>query len=200
MEIGHPAGFPANFWGFISILIISERRFPKFVTNPLTMVKRIFFFLLLLFVVIQFVRPAKNNSGDRSKDISLLYKMPDSVKEILQRSCADCHSNQTTYPWYDEIQPVAWWVGNHIRDGKRHFNLNNFTALRPAVQKRKMEECIDQIRDDEMPLGSYTLVHTNAKLSDTDKDALTTWFQGVVDSLKAHYPADSLVLKGRKVH
>lgn len=162
------------------------------------MLKRIFLFLLLVFVVIQFFRVAKNRSGDVSKDIRHKYAVPDSVDRILARACNDCHSNTTRYPWYAEVQPVSWWLGNHIKDGKRHLNFNSFLSLTAARQKKRMEDCIEQIDNGEMPLESYLWIHKDAGLSAGDKAVLKGWCQGVIDSLKARYPADSLVLPKRK--
>lgn len=162
------------------------------------MIKKIPIGLVAVFVIIQFFHPAKNLSGETNKDISVTYEMPEYVKSVLQRSCNDCHSNKTVYPWYAEIQPVAWWLNSHIEDGKKHFNLNNFMSLKVAVQKKKLEECIEQIENNEMPLGSYTLIHTDAKLSVHDKQMIKTWCQSIIDTIKAKYPADSLVLKRQK--
>jgi hypothetical protein len=162
------------------------------------MLKKIFIFLLIVFVAIQFVRPARNNSGNTGMDIRRTYAVPDSVGRILDRACNDCHSNTTRYPWYAEVQPVAWWLNSHIKDGKRHLNLNNFLASRVAFQKKRMEDCIEQIDKGEMPLNSYLWIHKDAVLSDEDKETLKEWCRGVIDSLKAHYPADSLVLPKRR--
>ena len=159
------------------------------------MIKKILIGLLVIFVVMQAFRPGKNISGDVSKDVSTLYPVPENVQAILDRSCADCHSNKTNYPWYAEVQPFSWWLNNHVTDGKKHFNLNNFGNLRIAMQNHKLEECIEQVKEGEMPLESYTLIHKDAKLSEDDKALLTGWAQGIMDSLKANYPADSLILK-----
>ena len=159
------------------------------------MLKKIVLILAALLVIIQFIRPAKNLSGDVSNDIHKRYSVPMNVDAILQRSCVDCHSNKTTYPWYAEVQPVGWWLNSHIKDGKRHLNFNNFAGYRVALQKKRMEDCIDEINEDGMPLSSYTLIHRNAILSDADKQLLKSWCQGVIDTIKATYPADSLILK-----
>lgn len=164
------------------------------------MIKKIFFGLLIVLVIIQFIRPAKNLSGNASKDISTLYTVPEDVKAILDRSCNDCHSNKTVYPWYAEVQPVGWWLSNHVTDGKRHFNLNNFASLKVAVQNKKMEECMEQIKHDDMPLSSYLLIHKDAELSEADKQRMYAWCQGIIDTIKAKYPADSLILKKEKWH
>jgi Haem-binding domain len=161
-------------------------------------IKKILIALLILLVAIQFVRPEKNKSGDTSKDISTIFPVSENLSSIFLRSCADCHSNQTVYPWYSEIQPVAWWLNDHIEEGKRELNLNAFANYPAAVQKKKLEECMEQIKDDEMPLSSYTFIHTDAVLNEKDKQTINDWCNAMIDTLKAKYPPDSLILKKRK--
>ena len=103
------------------------------------MIKKILLFLLVAFVVMQAFRPAKNNSGEKSKDISLSYPVPDSVTKIFEKACYDCHSNNTRYPLYAEVQPLGWWLNDHVTDGKKHFNLNEFSGYRIAKQYKKLE-------------------------------------------------------------
>jgi hypothetical protein len=164
------------------------------------MIKKIIIGLIIVLIIIQFIRPSKNRSGDTSKDISTLYETPPDVKAILQRACNDCHSNTTIYPGYAEVQPIGWWLNDHVEEGKRHFNLNDFSVLKVAVKKKKLEEFIDQIRKNEMPLSSYTLIHRDAELSEADKQTMYTWCQKIIDTIKAKYPADSLILKKEKWH
>ena len=93
--------------------------------------KIIFQVLILALIVIQFIRPAKNKSDEVSKnDISTIYPVPENVLAILKASCYDCHSNNTFYPWYAEIQPVGWWLDNHIKDGKRALTFSEFITYR----------------------------------------------------------------------
>ncbi len=157
--------------------------------------KKIGIGLLIILIVMQAFRPAKNNSGDTGKDISVSYVVPDDVKTILAKACNDCHSNSTRYPWYSEIQPVSWWLSDHIKDGKRHLNFNEFDGYRIAKQYKKLEECIEQVKEGDMPLSSYTLIHKDAILTDVEKSTLFTWLDIVRDSIKSRYPADSLVIK-----
>jgi hypothetical protein len=159
------------------------------------MIKKILLVLLVSLVVIQFIRPTKNTSGEKSKDITTLYPMPDSVKLVFDKACADCHSNNTKYPWYASVQPLAFWLNDHIADGKRHFNLNEFASYRIGKQNKKLEECIEQIKEGEMPLKSYTVIHKEAVLSEKEKATITNWCQSIVDTIHATYPADSLKLK-----
>jgi hypothetical protein len=157
--------------------------------------KRILLILLVIFIVLQAFRPAKNNSMDVSKDISNNYVVPPDVKVILAKACNDCHSNNTRYPWYAEVQPVSWWLANHIKDGKRHLNFNEFDGYRIAKQYEKLGECIKEVKEGGMPLPSYTIIHKDAILTDKEKEALFNWCDILRDSIKSRYPADSLVMK-----
>ncbi len=163
------------------------------------MIKKILIALLAVFFIIQFFRPEKNNSNDLSNDVSKKYTVPQEVGNILKTACNDCHSNKTEYPWYANIQPVAWWLNDHIVDGKKHLNFSDFTKLPIAVQNHKFEEVVEVIEENEMPLESYTYLglHKEANLSAEEKETLMNWAKSQMAYLKANYPADSLVLKRR---
>ena len=161
-----------------------------------TILKRFFQLLILALIVIQFFRPAKNKSEGISKnDISTLYPVPTDVQDILKTSCNDCHSNNTVYPWYAEVQPVAWWLNEHIEDGKKDLNFSEFASYRPRRQYKKLEEINELVKENEMPLNSYLWIHKDAKLSDQQKLTLANWVEATRDSLEARYPIDSLVRK-----
>ncbi len=158
--------------------------------------KRIFQFLLLAFIVIQFFRPVKNQAkGISNNDISKLYAVPEEVNTILKTSCYDCHSNNTVYPWYAEIQPAAWWLTRHVNEGKDELNFSEFAAYRIGRQYKKLDKLNKEIEEGEMPLDSYLWIHKNAKLSKQQKLTLTTWANSIRDSIKSNYPADSLIKK-----
>ena len=160
------------------------------------MKKKILLLVIAILVLIQFIRPTKNISADAFQaDISKVYNVPGDVSDILKKACNDCHSNNTRYPWYAEIQPVAWWLNDHIEEGKEELNFSEFTTYRPARQYRKLEEIKKQIDEGEMPLSSYTLIHTDAKLTDAEKQTLINWSEGIRNEMKTKYPADSLVMK-----
>jgi hypothetical protein len=160
--------------------------------------KRIGLLLLVLLVISQAFRPDKNKSGDTTNNIDKTYPVPHDVQVILAKACNDCHSNLTRYPWYGEVQPVAWWLGDHVKDGKRHLNFDEFNSYRIGKQYKKLDECIDEVKEGEMPIGSYTLMHKDAVLTDAEKQTLINWCAGIRDSIKAKYPADSLVIKRKK--
>ncbi|MBN8854169.1 MAG: cytochrome C [Sphingobacteriales bacterium 50-39] len=140
------------------------------------MIKKIFLFLVFALVVIQFIRPAENHSDKQSaNDITLHYTVPDTVRAILQRSCYDCHSNNTVYPWYNKIQPVAWWLSSHIKDGKRELNFSEFASYPPAKQAKKLKNTVKEVKGEGMPLDSYLWIHKDAKLEQGQKDTLIQW-------------------------
>ncbi len=155
--------------------------------------------LAAILVIIQFFRPAKNLSNESSQDISTKYMLTDEVSNILKVACNDCHSNQTEYPWYAEIQPIAWWLNSHVTDGKRHLNYSTFTSRPIAVQNHKFEETIEMVKEGEMPLASYTWLglHPEANLTSEQREILVSWAEAQMDTLKAQYPPDSLILKRR---
>jgi hypothetical protein len=162
-------------------------------------ISKILVVLALVLIVIQFIRPAKNQSPTASEnDISVVYPMPEDVRLILAKACNDCHSNNTIYPWYNNIQPIAWWIQNHVKDGKRHLNFNEFAAYRVARQYKKLDECIELIKEDEMPLESYTWIHRNAVLAQNEKSKVIDWCDSLRGIIKSKYPPDSLVMPKRR--
>ena len=158
------------------------------------MLKKIGLVLLLALVVIQFIHPKRNKSEAQQPNyIGNKFTVPDNVEIILAKACNDCHSNNTEYPWYARVQPVHWWLNNHIIDGKKHLNFDEYTHKSLRYQYHKMEETIEMVKENEMPLNSYTWIHKNAKLSDTEKSLLLSWAQSVMDTMRSQYPLDSLV-------
>jgi hypothetical protein len=160
------------------------------------MIKKILLFLLAALVVIQFIHPKPNKSkGDQPNYIGKAFPVADDVKAILSKACNDCHSNNTRYPWYSNIQPVDWWMNKHIVKGKKGMNLDEYTNRRLRYQYHKMEDLVEQVKEGKMPLNSYTWIHKDAILSLEEKNSLINWANSVMDTLKAKYPMDSLMRK-----
>ena len=111
--------------------------------------------------------------------------------EVLKTSCYDCHSNNTVYPWYSTIQPVAMFMGNHVDEGKRELNFSEFGRYSVRRKYHKLEEINEQIKEGEMPLSSYTLIHRNTKLNENQKLLVANWAESLRDSLRKAYPPDS---------
>ena len=163
---------------------------------PKKILKRTFQILLLALIVIQFIRPTKNKAeGISNNDISKIYPVPENVQSILKTSCYDCHSNNTVYPWYAQVQPVAWWLNDHIEDAKKDLNFSEFAGYRIGRQYRKLEEINELVKEGEMPLDSYLWIHKDAKLNGQQKITIANWVTSIRDTIKANYPADSLVRK-----
>ena len=149
--------------------------------------------LLITLVVIQFFRPKKNiHPGDQPNAITKKFLVTADVKTILDKACMDCHSNNTRYPWYYNIQPVAWWLADHVNHGKKELNFDEFTNRRPRFQYRRMQQTIDLVKDGEMPLDSYTWTHKDANLTEDEKTKIYHWAKSVRSALEAQYPIDSL--------
>ena len=148
-------------------------------------IRRVFVILCLLLVAIQFFRPTKNLSpGPMSPDdLRALQPIPEAVKTRLEIGCYDCHSNNTRYPWYAEIQPVAWWLDVHVRDGKRELNFSNFGRYPLKRQVDKLESVIDELNNHTMPLPSYTWTHREASFTDSERGEIVAWAEALRDKL-----------------
>lgn len=133
--------------------------------------------LALLLIVLQFFGPdTLVPEYDRSKDFLTVQEPPQEISEIIQSACYDCHSYQTNYPWYSNIVPVSWWLQDHIDEGRDEFNMSLWTDYPADRADHKLEEAIELIDAEEMPLPSYTWVHSGARLSDQERRELSAWF------------------------
>jgi len=134
--------------------------------------------LLVILVAVQFVQPARNQSVQASSGgIASVINVPENVQAILQNSCNDCHSNNTRYPWYATLQPGAWWMASHIKDGKAELNFDEFGNYSKRRQLSKLKAIQGSIEDKSMPLPSYTFIHRNANLSQKDQKLLKDWLE-----------------------
>ena len=150
----------------------------------MNILKKILLLLLIVFIAIQFIQPTWNtNRVVESTDISNVVSVPENVQSLLQTACYDCHSNHTNYPWYTYVQPVGWILHNHIINGKKELNFNDFGSYSKRRQKSKLKAIADQVSDDEMPLSSYRLMHKKATLNKDEKAAIINWAQNAKDSL-----------------
>jgi hypothetical protein len=150
------------------------------------MLRKILLGLLLVIGIIQFIRPAKNQSSQiTAADFSNHYTVPGEVSTIMKKACNDCHTNNTVYPWYYNIQPVGWWLAKHVKDGKKELNFSEFGTYSKKKQDHKMEEVIETVKGHEMPLDSYTWTHKEAVLTDAERVALTDWATRVREQIAA---------------
>lgn len=136
-------------------------------------------------IVIQFF-PITLNESDTipQSDFMVENQVPATIKNRLQVSCYDCHSNNTDYPWYSKIQPAAWYLEDHIQEGKDELNFNEWAEYSDRRKNSKLRSIISQIEEDKMPLDSYTLIHKDAILSDEDKRVIIDYMTALKDSLE----------------
>lgn len=111
-------------------------------------------------------------------------KMNDDIASIFKASCYDCHSNETKYPWYTAISPLKFWIGHHIEEGREHLNFSEWGTYSLPRAAHKLEECIEMVEEDEMPMESYTFIHRHAILTPKQKESLLNWLTINYDTLR----------------
>ncbi len=148
---------------------------------------KIFLIVLVIgLIVVQFFPVEKNhNPGvEAGAAFEARYNVPPSLQATLRTSCYDCHSNNTTYLWYDNIQPVLWYIQDHVEEGKEELNFDEFDQYSAKKKQHKLEEVAEQVEEGEMPLKSYTLTHWNARLSEDQKKELVDFFEELAKNKK----------------
>ena len=129
-----------------------------------------------LFLVVQFIRPARTNPPvDESQTIQAHTHMPPQVSAILDRSCRDCHSNKTVWPWYTNVAPISWFIVNHVNGGRHMMNLSEWGRLERDRQGKKLTQMCDEVTDGVMPLSTYTPLHPGSKLTPSEVKTLCDW-------------------------
>lgn len=154
-------------------------------------IKRIVLVLLALFVIAQFIRIDKTvPEYDKNGDFISLNPGHEKEATLLKNACYDCHSYETKYPWYAEIAPVSWLVGDHIEDGRKHLNFSIWSTYEPEKQAHKLDESLEEMEEGKMPDPGYVKMHAEANLSKEDKEALMNYLRGVM-SVTAGGESDS---------
>jgi hypothetical protein len=139
-------------------------------------IKKILVALLVVFIIMQFFGPNKNEGDMASIDAFIAETQPPAdVHDILKNTCFDCHSDVTKYPWYNNITPVNYWLADHIEDGKKHFNVSAWDTYSVKKKHHKFDELVEEVKEKKMPLPSYTYTHGDAKLTDAQIKAITDW-------------------------
>ncbi|MGI8838803.1 MAG: heme-binding domain-containing protein [Pyrinomonadaceae bacterium] len=132
--------------------------------------------LAAVFVIIQFFRmPRTNPAIDPSQPIESHLQVSPQVAAILDRSCNDCHSNKTRWPWYTNVAPVSWFVIGHVNDARRDLNFSSWGSYDKDKQSRRLRDMCELVQDGVMPLSTYTPLHPGSELSAEDKKAFCEW-------------------------
>ena len=124
-------------------------------------------------VGIQFI-PVNQSNPPVESDV----EAPSDVKAVLERSCYDCHSNETRWPWYSRVAPVSWLVVRDVHEGREHLNFSTWGALSTSELVDEMEELWEEVEEEEMPLWFYLPLHPEARLSADDRALLLEWAKG----------------------
>jgi hypothetical protein len=140
--------------------------------------------LAVLLITIQFFRPERSNPAlDPSGDITAQVPVPSAVRSILKRSCFDCHSNETRWPWYTNIAPVSWLVANDVKEGRAHLNFSEWGSYKQGKRISRLDIMISEVDKGGMPPKDYLLLHGDAALTEADKDTFCAWAEQLSDSL-----------------
>ena len=133
--------------------------------------------LAILLIIQLFKIDTTPTETDINMDYLITTQAPEEIKNIMEKSCYDCHSNKTSYPWYSKTAPISWMINNHIKEGRQHINFSEWGNYAQERQKHTQKECIEEIVKNKMPLKSYTMIHTDSKLSDESKETIIQWFK-----------------------
>ena len=132
----------------------------------------------VLFLLAQFVPVDRSNPP-----VIGIVDAPEPVMQTLQRSCWDCHSNETEWPWYGYVAPMSWRVAEHVREGREHVNFTEWSGYDTEDLDEIYEEIADEVREQGMPLKDYLLVHRTAALTTADRERLVSWAETARESL-----------------
>jgi hypothetical protein len=126
--------------------------------------------LLAAFVFIQLIPVPKTNPPVTGE-----IAAPPEVKSVLRKSCYDCHSNETVWPWYSRLAPVSWLLYRDVTQGRRTMNFSAWQQMPQDRQNRRRKGVWDEVASGDMPLWFYKPLHADAKLTDADKATLKAW-------------------------
>lgn len=146
------------------------------------------FFIVLAagLVLIQFLPGhSQNPPVPPGRDLIASVNPPPPVAALLRAACYDCHSHETIWPWYDRIAPVSWWVAEHIKDGRKHLNFSDWPPADPRRAKKRLGQIAEAVAEGEMPLPSYTWMHSQARLTAADRQLIRQWAEAEAAKIKS---------------
>ena len=143
----------------------------------------ILYWFLIVIALIQFVPVDRSNKPvDKKVNFTDVFKTPSNVKEILVKSCYDCHSNETVYPDYAYVAPISWSVKNHVNEGREHLNFSEWGTYNKELKKGMLENSAADLKQNRMPIAGYVAQHPEARLSEAEKKLLVDYFEGILKS------------------
>jgi hypothetical protein len=139
-------------------------------------IRRLLLAVLALLAAIQLIRPARSNPAvDPAKTINAALAVNPAAAAIFERSCKDCHSNQTVWPWYSAIAPVSWLVTHDVNEGRGKMNFSEWSAYDSAEAHTLLEHMCKEVTADKMPPRDYTVMHSGTALSAADVKTICDW-------------------------
>ncbi|WP_317172563.1 heme-binding domain-containing protein [Kordia antarctica] len=138
--------------------------------------KKIAVLALIVLVILQFFGPEKNEGDIADLQPFLTETNPSaSVQATLKVACFDCHSSNTEYPWYSNIEPISYWMNDHVKHGKEELNFSEWSTYSWKRKDHKLEEVIEEIEKGHMPIDSYLWTHSDAELTETQIEEIRDW-------------------------
>ena len=132
--------------------------------------------VVTMFAAIQLFRPDRTSPpSDPAQSVTSVLAVPAPVRTVLARSCYDCHSHRTRWPWYSQVAPVSWLIANDVNEGRGHLNFSTWAAYSPVKAADKLEDIDKEVSERGMPPLAYTLIHRDARPSDAEVAAVVAW-------------------------
>ena len=148
------------------------------------MKKRTWVIIVVVLVLMQFIPyTIKNDAYEASNDFFTIHQAPSNIADLVHGACYDCHSHESKKPWYGSVAPVSFWINRHVRGGRMNLDFSNWGTLEKDDQRHVLKEMADEVKNKEMPLSSYLLVHNEARLSDDERGVLATYFEKLATEL-----------------
>lgn len=139
-----------------------------------------FIALIIALVVMQFIQPDRTNpESDVNNDFIAVNNIDSEIGHFLKTACYDCHSNNTRWPWYSKVAPVSYVVAHHVEEGREHLNFSEWGTYSEGKAEHKLEECIEEIKEGEMPMWGYVALHSDADLTDEEMEQLVNYFDSL---------------------
>lgn len=158
--------------------------------------KKVLVVLLMAFIIIQFFPIDRENPPtNEGMDFLTIKNTPESTATLIRNGCYDCHSNETKYPWYTNIQPIAWFLKDHIDEGRKELNFSTFATYEPKRQAHKLFEAAEMVQTGEMPLDSYELGHPEAQFTEAQRNEIIKYFKKVEGDIRLEYSLPAEVVK-----
>jgi hypothetical protein len=134
--------------------------------------------IVLFLAIAQFFKIDKVNPEVHSdQDFLSVTNPPEKVATMIKNQCYDCHSNESTYPWYADYAPLSWWVKYNVNGAREKMNFSTWGLLPEKKRIGFTQEIVEALEEGEMPVAIYVWGHEKAQFPDEDNKALLDWFK-----------------------